>query len=85
MDEITRVEVDLAKRVIQVHAVNAAGRVVAAKALAREHFVPWCARLPPGVRHPYLYPTMPELQPQFLRSAQPKGRRVGAPILQMGR
>ena len=48
MDEITRVGVDLAKRVIQVHAVNAAGRVVAAKALARERFLPWCAQLPPG-------------------------------------
>ena len=48
MGEITRVGVDLAKRVIQVHAVNAAGRVVAAKALARDKFVPWCAQLPPG-------------------------------------
>ena len=48
MSEITRVGVDLAKRVIQVHAVDAAGRVVAAKALAREKFAPWCAQLPPG-------------------------------------
>ena len=85
MDEITRVDGDLAKRVIQVHAVNAAGRVVTAKAPARERFVPWCAQLPPGVRHPYLYPTMPELQPQFLPTAQSKGCRAGAPILQMGR
>ena len=28
--------------------MNAAGRVVAAKAMAREKFVPWCAQLPPG-------------------------------------
>ena len=46
--EIVRVGVDLAKRVIQVHAVNAAGRVVVAKALARDKFSAWCAQLPPG-------------------------------------
>jgi len=46
--EIVRVGVDLAKRVIQVHAVDAAGRVVAAKALARDKFSAWCAQLPPG-------------------------------------
>ena len=48
MNEITRVGVDLAKRVIQVHAVDAVGRVVVAKALARDRFAPWCAQLPPG-------------------------------------
>lgn len=47
MNEITRVGVDLAKRVIQVHAVDAAGRVVTAKMLARDKFAPWCAQLPP--------------------------------------
>jgi transposase len=41
--------VDLAKRVIQVHAVDGSGRVVVAKALARERFTAWCAQLPPGV------------------------------------
>lgn len=46
--EIVRVGVDLAKRVIQVHAVDAAGRVVTAKALARDKFSAWCAQLPPG-------------------------------------
>ena len=45
---IARVGVDLAKRVIQVHAVDAAGRVVVAKALSRDGFMPWCAQLPPG-------------------------------------
>ena len=45
---IVRVGVDLAKRVIQVHAVDAAGRVVVARSLAREKFMPWCAQLPPG-------------------------------------
>jgi transposase len=47
--EIVRVGVDLAKRVIQVHAVDASGRVVVAKALARERFTAWCAQLAPGV------------------------------------
>jgi transposase len=46
--QIVRVGVDLAKRVIQVHAVDGAGRVVTARALAREKFLPWCAQLPPG-------------------------------------
>jgi transposase len=45
---VVRVGVDLAKRVIQVHAVDGSGRVVAAKALARGKFVEWCVRLPPG-------------------------------------
>lgn len=48
MDQITRVGVDLAKRVIQVHAINAAGRVLSAKALARDKFAAWCVQLPPG-------------------------------------
>ena len=37
MDKITRVGVDLAKRVIQVHAVDACERVVAAKAFDAHH------------------------------------------------
>ncbi|EHR70684.1 transposase [Burkholderiales bacterium JOSHI_001] len=45
---IVRVGVDLAKRVIQVHAVDAAGRVVVARALSREKFLSWCAQLQPG-------------------------------------
>ena len=37
-----RVEVDLAKQVIQVHAVDAGGRVLTSRALARAKFVePW--------------------------------------------
>ena len=45
---IVRVGVDLAKRVIQVHAVDATGRVVVARALQREKFQAWCAQLAPG-------------------------------------
>jgi transposase len=45
--QIVRVGVDLAKRVIQVHAVDASGRVVVAKAMARERFMGWCAQLGP--------------------------------------
>jgi transposase len=43
-----RVGVDLAKHVIQVHAVDAAGRVLTSRALARDKFVDWCVRLPAG-------------------------------------
>jgi transposase len=45
---VARVGVDLAKRVIQVHAVDAGGRVVAAKALQRSAFMVWCGQLPHG-------------------------------------
>jgi hypothetical protein len=45
---ITRVGVDLAKRVIQVHAVDAAGRVVTSRALPRDKFVVWCAAHKPS-------------------------------------
>lgn len=53
MEQITRgqavrVGVDLAKRVIQVHAVDAAGRVLCSRALARDKFLAWCAQLPAG-------------------------------------
>ena len=43
-----RVGVDLAKHVIQVHAVDAAGRVLTSRALARGKFIEWCVRLPRG-------------------------------------
>jgi len=45
---VVRVGVDLAKRVIQVHAVDTAGRVVMAKAVPRDKFMAWCAQLPAG-------------------------------------
>lgn len=48
MSEITRVGVDLAKRLIQVHAVDATGRAVAARAISRGRFLAWCAQLPAG-------------------------------------
>ena len=43
-----RVGVDLAKSLIQVHAVDAAGRVITSRALARDKFMQWCVRLPAG-------------------------------------
>ncbi len=46
--EIVRAGVDLAKHTIQVHAVDANGRIVTARALSRDKFMPWCAQLPPG-------------------------------------
>lgn len=48
MSKITRVGVDLAKRVLQVHAVDAGGQRVTSRALARDKFLPWCAQLAPG-------------------------------------
>jgi len=45
---IARVGVDLAKNVIQVHAVDGAGRRVMARAFKREQFLAWCAQLPAG-------------------------------------
>ena len=53
MEQITRgqavrVGVDLAKRVIQVHAVDAAGQVLTGRALPRDKFIAWCAQLPAG-------------------------------------
>ena len=48
LSEAVRVGVDLAKRVIQVHAVDRAGRVVARRSLPRDGFMAWCAGLPPG-------------------------------------
>jgi transposase len=46
--QAVRVGVDLAKRVIQVHAVDSAGRVLASRALTRDKFIAWCAQLPPA-------------------------------------
>lgn len=48
MSEITRVGVDLAKAVIQVNAVDAAGKLVTNRQLSRDKFLPWCAQLPAG-------------------------------------
>jgi len=44
----TRVGVDLSKRVIQVQAVDAGGRVLTNRTLNRDKFLPWCAQLPGG-------------------------------------
>jgi len=48
MEKIVRVGVDLAKNVIQVHAVAADGRVILSRPLARAKFVPWCNQLSKG-------------------------------------
>jgi transposase len=45
---IVRVGVDLAKNVIQVHAVDAVGRRVVARSFKRGQFVAWCEQLPKG-------------------------------------
>jgi transposase len=45
---IVRVGVDLAKNLIQVHAVDASGRRVVSRTLKRDQFLAWCAQLPAG-------------------------------------
>ena len=45
---IRRVGVDLAKNVIQLHAVDGAGPRVVARAIKRDQFLAWCAQLRPG-------------------------------------
>lgn len=45
--EITTVGLDLAKRVFQVHAVDASGNVVVRKAPRRAQVLPFFAKLPP--------------------------------------
>jgi transposase len=46
MSEITRIGVDLAKNVIQIHAVDASGKVATNRALVRYKFILWFAQLP---------------------------------------
>lgn len=48
MSQITEVGVDLASRVIQVHAVDGTGRVVLARPMKPPRFLAWCAALPAG-------------------------------------
>jgi transposase len=48
MSDITRVGVDLAKNVIQVHAVNAQDKLVTNRALSRDKFMSWCVHLQAG-------------------------------------
>ena len=45
---VVRVGVDLAKHVIQVHAVDANGKAVTKRALPRDKFLAWCSALPAG-------------------------------------
>ena len=43
---VTRVGIDLAKRVFQVHAVDAGGEIVVARKLTRSRFVAFFSELP---------------------------------------
>ena len=47
LSAVTTVGVDLAKHVFQVHAVDASGKVIAAKALRRRDLLAFFASLPP--------------------------------------
>jgi len=48
MDKITRVGVDLAKRVCQIHAVDRTERTVLARPMSPQRFEQWAATLPAG-------------------------------------
>jgi transposase len=48
MQSVTRVGIDLAKMFIQVHAVDAVGKLVCNKQLSRDKFIAWCNQLPAG-------------------------------------
>lgn len=50
MREITGVGIDLAKQVIQVHAVDPSGHAVVRRAVPRQKFLDWCVQLPPQCR-----------------------------------
>lgn len=47
MNEISTVGLDIAKKVFQVHAVDAAGVVVSRRSLRRSQMLAWFAKLPP--------------------------------------
>jgi transposase len=49
LSTVTRVGLDLAKRVFQVHAVDAKGEIVVARKLTRSQLIPFFAALPPCV------------------------------------
>jgi transposase len=49
LSTVTRVGLDLAKRVFQVHAVEAKGEIVVARKLTRSQLIPFFAELPPCV------------------------------------
>lgn len=46
MQTIVRVGVDLAKNVLQVHAVDAQGKTITNRAIQRSKFLEWCVQLP---------------------------------------
>lgn len=46
---IRRAGVDLAKKVIQVHAVDGAGQRILSRAIKRDQFLVWSEQLPPGL------------------------------------
>jgi transposase len=49
LSTVTRVGLDLAKRVFQVHPVDARGEIVVARKLTRSQLIPFFAELPPCV------------------------------------
>ena len=46
MEQITTIGIDLAKKVFQVHAVDASGKLVFSRAVQRASFLPMLLKLP---------------------------------------
>jgi transposase len=49
LSTVTRVGLDLAKRVFQIHTLDAKGEIVVARKLTRNQLLPFFATLPPCV------------------------------------
>lgn len=47
MNTVTRIGVDLAKNVMQLHGVDGMERVVIKKAISRDRFIAWFANITP--------------------------------------
>ena len=47
MEQISTIGIDLAKNVFQIHAVDAAGKIILQKSLKRAAFLPFVSKLPP--------------------------------------
>jgi hypothetical protein len=74
---IARVGVDLSKRVVQVHAVDRAGRVVLARPMSVERFFAWCAELPAGCLVVSGLPIIPSCGRRIFPTHQRQGANDG--------
>ena len=76
LSTVTRVGLDLAKRVFQVHAVDAKGEIVVARKLTRSQLILFFATLPPCVTRLRIV----ALSPRDLRGLMAGGRERGVHV-----